>query len=335
MRAYQQTGPRRLEQVDIDNPKPADGQVVVKIECGSVCGSDTHVRYQPTLPEEQYPLAAGAPCHEIAGTIVESRNPDHPVGERVIVLPDPSSAGGPGGGLAEYIASGLLISLPEHGSTEEWLMCQPTGTVLYSARRWGQSTDKRIAVIGQGAIGLSFTMIAERTGAKQVIGIDLLDYRLDKASELGATHTINADRENVVEALAEVTNGEGVDVVVDASADPDGLNQAVSLVNMYGTIIGFSQIPRDQLPTFRHPDWMMKEARIIATGSSLSQTPTEAIQTMVDLRDRGWLDPSVLITHHSAWDDIPDAYEMYAGYTDGVIKNVLDISGAAGSGVNA
>jgi threonine dehydrogenase-like Zn-dependent dehydrogenase len=56
---------------------------------------------------------------------------------------------------------------------------------------------------------------------------------------------------------------------------------------------------------------------------------------MVDLRDRGWLDPSVLITHHSAWDDIPDAYEMYARYTDGVIKNVLDISGAVGSGVNA
>ena len=49
MRAYQQTGPRRLEQVDVDNPTPADGQVVVKIECGSVCGSDTHVRYQPTL----------------------------------------------------------------------------------------------------------------------------------------------------------------------------------------------------------------------------------------------------------------------------------------------
>ncbi len=329
MKAYQQTGPRRLEQVEVDSPALADGQAMVKIECGSVCGSDTHVRYEPVLPEEQYPLPAGAPCHEIAGTIIESRNPEHPVGERVIVLPDPTTPGGGSGGLAEYIASKHLIRLPDQGSTEDWLMCQPTGTVLYSARRWGQSTDKRIAVIGQGAIGLSFTMIAERTGAKQVVAIDLLDYRLDKARELGATHTINADRENVVEALAEVTNGEGVDVVVDASADPDGLNQAVSLVNMYGTIIGFSQIPRDQLPTFRHPDWMMKEARIIATGSFLSQTPTEAIQTMVDLRDRGWLDPSVLITHHSAWDDIPAAYEMYSRRTDGVIKNVLDISGAS------
>ncbi len=333
MRAYQQTGPRRLEQVDVDTPTPGDGQALVKIDCGSVCGSDTHINYEPALPEERYPLAPGAPCHEIAGTIVESRNPDHPVGERVIVLPDPSSPGGPGGGLGEYIASRHLIRLPEHGTTEDWLMCQPTGTVLYSARRWGHSTDKRIAIIGQGAIGLSFSMIAERTGAKQVIGIDLLDYRLDKAREVGATHTVNADKENIVEAVEEITNGEGVDVVVDASADPEGLNQAVGLVNMYGTIIGFSQIPRDQLPTFRHPDWMMKEARIIATGSFISQTPTEAIESMVELRDRGWLDPSVLITHHTAWDDIPDAYEMYAGHTDGVIKTVMDVSGAGESQV--
>ncbi|MCH7593237.1 MAG: zinc-binding dehydrogenase, partial [Chloroflexi bacterium] len=211
MKAIQLTGPRKLEFVEAPDPTPAEGQVLLKIESASICGSDTHLAYEPVLPEERYPSVPGAPCHEIAGTIIESRNPDFQVGQRAIVLPDYNPETGPsGGGLAEYIVSSRIILLPDHGGLDEWVMCQPSGTVLYSARQWGNASDKRIAILGQGAIGLSFTMIAAAQGARQVIAIDLEDYRLDKARELGATDTINADKENVAEAIQELTGGEGV-----------------------------------------------------------------------------------------------------------------------------
>ncbi len=326
MKAVQLTGPRRLEYIETPDPTPEDGEVILKIEHVSVCGSDTHLMYEPVLPEERYPLPPGSPCHEIAGTIVESRNPAYEVGTRAIVLPMYNPRTGPAsGGLAEYIASNRVIPLPEWGGTDEWLMCQPAGTVLFSAREWENASDKRIAILGQGAIGLSFTMIAAAQGARQVVAIDLLDYRLDKARELGATDTINPDRDEVVEALREATGGEGADVVVDASGDPEGLNQAVELVNRYGLIIGFSLVSMTEPVVFNHQRWMRKQARLAPTVSGGSPDPTGAIADLVGLRARGWADPARLITHRTGWDEIPDAYEMYANHSDGVIKVVTSV----------
>ena len=129
MKAVQLTGPRKLEFVEAPDPTPEEGQVLLKIEATSICGSDTHLNYQIVLPEERYPGVPGAPCHEIAGTIIESRNPDYKVGQRAIVLPDYNPERGPaGGGLAEYIASSRVITLPDHGDLGEWVMCQPSGT---------------------------------------------------------------------------------------------------------------------------------------------------------------------------------------------------------------
>lgn len=328
MKAYQLTGPRRLDLVQADDPAPEDGEVVLKIQHSSICGSDVHLNYEPTLPEERYPMFYGSPCHEIAGTIVESRNPKYEVGMRAIVLPESAvSAGGHrGGGLADYIASSKVIPLPDYGSTADWVMCQPAGTALYSSRRWGTTDDKRILILGQGAIGLSFTNIAANQGARQVIAVDLLDYRLDFATDVGATDTINPDRDNLVEAVEEATGGEGVDVVVDTSADPDGINQAVQVVNQGGLVIGFSMIPAEEQVIFRHLEWMRKEVRIIPTSSGGSTAPTEAIGAMVALRDRGWMDPSKFTTHRVGWDDIPDAYEMYSHRRDNVIKVVMEIN---------
>ncbi|MDP6822714.1 MAG: zinc-binding dehydrogenase [Dehalococcoidia bacterium] len=328
MKAYRLTGQRNLDLVDAPDPTPEDGEVVLKVQHSSICGSDVHLNYEPALPEERYPMFYGSPCHEIAGTIVESRKPGFEVGTRAIVLPETAvSAGGHrGGGLADYIASSKVIPLPDYGSTADWVMCQPSGTALYSSRRWGTTDDKRIAIMGQGAIGLSFTNIAANQGAQNVIAIDLLDYRLDMAEKVGATSTINPDRDNVIEAIEEITGGEGVDVVVDASADPDGINQAVQMVNQRGLVIGFSLIPTEEQVIFRHQEWMRKEVFIHPTSSGGSATPTEAIGAMVDLRDRGWMDPAQFTTHRVGWDDIPDAYEMYSHRKDNVIKVVMEIN---------
>ena len=327
MKTYSLTGPRKLEATEAPDPTVADGQVLLEIEHVSICGSDTHLNYEPVFAEERYPMTPGMPCHEIAGTIVESKNPDYVVGQRAIVLTERNAAGEiSSGGLAELIYTSRVIPIPDYGGTDEWIMCQPSGTVLYSARRWGTTDDKRIAVLGQGAIGLSFTMIAANQGAQEVIAIDLEDYRLAKSSEFGATGTINADKENVVEALAELTGGHGVDVVVDASGDADGLNQAVNLVNPRGLVIGFSLVETVTNPTvFRHQEWMRKEVKVIPTGSAGSVDATSCIADMVALRDRGWMDPARLTTHAHTWDQIPEAYDLYADRKDGIIKTVISI----------
>ncbi len=308
------------------DPEPQDGQVLLKIEHVSICGSDTHLAYHPTLPEESYPFAPGLPCHEIAGTIVESRNPEHAVGQRAILLPSfDQGVGMTSGGLAELIAGEKIITLPNYGDTSDWVMCQPAGTAIQASREWGTTDDKTFLVLGQGAIGLSTTAVAYRMGARMVIGVDLDDYRLDKASSLGAEVTLNADRDNLVEAVQDLTDGEGVDCVVEATGDPNGINVALELVRKRGTVIGFSLVTTEEPTMLRHMEWMRKEVRILPTNAAGAIDPVAPIQDMVGLRDRGWWDPAELITHRVGWDEVPNAYDMYSERSDGVIKVAITI----------
>lgn len=326
MKAWQLVGHRRFELIDTDMPTVYDGQVMIKVEYASVCGSDTHQTYDPLLPEERYPLPPGAPCHEVVGTVVESRNAAYAVGSRAIVLPEADPAlGYSAGGLSEYLSSRKIIAIPDYGSSADWLMCQPMGTVLHAAHQWGNAADKRIAVLGQGAIGLSFTMLAASQGALDVIAVDPIEYRLVRAREAGATATVNPGTISVADAVQEATHGAGVDVVVDATGDVSGLNLAVDTVNRFGLIISFSLISMDSVVPFNHQTWMRKQARIVPTLSSGAPDPTREIAQLVRLRERGWIDPAALITHRWNWDRVPEAYEMYSKHTDEVVKVVLEI----------
>ena len=169
MKAARLAGPKHFEFLDVDQPVATDGECLVKLERVSVCGSDIRHGYGPIEPEEHYPMEVGRPCHELAGVIVESRTDAYHEGQRVIVIPSRGL-----GGLCEYIVSdpGRMILLPDEGGLDEWVMCQPSGTVLYSCRQMGSVLSKNVVIFGQGSIGLSFTMLTSRMGARNVIAVD-------------------------------------------------------------------------------------------------------------------------------------------------------------------
>lgn len=323
MKAARLVAPQTFEFIDVPEPETEDGFAKIKIESVSVCGSDIHGSYHAPLPEEAYPLPPGVPCHEIAGTVVESRLTDIKEGQRAIVIPTRGT-----GGLTEYITQESLriIPVPDYGPIDDWMMCQHTGTVLFSAKHWGNPAGKKIAVLGQGGIGLSFVMIAEAQGAEQVIGIDRLDYRLKKSLEVGATHTVNPGSENLFEVLDEITRGEGIDIVVDATGDPAGFETCIKIVKRWGTFINFSLTgPIKERTSFFHQEWMRKACTIIPTQIAATAEPTKEIREMVALKDRGWVDPGKLKSHSLDFADVQKAYDMYANYTDEVIKVSMQI----------
>ena len=206
------TSPKKIEIEDIATPTIVEGQCLIKLEKWSVCGSDIRHAYGPVHPEEEYPMRHGGACHECAGTIVESKSDKFKVGQRVIVLP---SSDGPGG-LVEYYPGdeGRMALVPDHGDLGEWILCQPSGTVLYACQLMGTILGKDVVVMGQGSIGLSFTAICARAGARKVIAVDPLDYRLEWGTKFGATHTINSEDTDPVDTLYNIING-GVDFVFD------------------------------------------------------------------------------------------------------------------------
>ena len=325
LKAARLVAPQVFDFIELDEPTPVDGQVKIRIEATSVCGSDIHGIYQGATPEEDYPLAPGVPCHEIAGTIVESKTDELNVGQRAIVLPTRGM-----GGLSEYLVQtpDRVLPVPEWGGIDEWVMCQHTGTVLYSVKQMGNVAGKRIAVLGQGGIGLSFSMLTEKMGAMQVIGIDPIETRREKALEIGATNTIDPSKDDMYEALEDLTDGEGIDIVVDATGDPEGFGQCLKIVKRWGTFVSFSLTgSTGKVSEFPHQEFMFKAATIIPTQVAATSQPTKDIREIIALKERGWIDPGLLKSHNVDFSDVQKAYDMYANQAEGVIKVVMDLNG--------
>ena len=321
MKAARLTAPKHFEFIDVEQPLALDGECLVKLERVSVCGSDIRHHYGPIKDESAYPMDPGLPCHELAGVVVESRTDRIQEGQRVIVIARPGT-----GGLQEYIVSdpGRMIMLPEQGPIDEWLMCQPSGTVLYACRKMGSVLSKNVVIFGQGSIGLSFTMLVSRMGARKVIVVDPLDYRLEKSKTFGATHTINPDKEDLSEAIKELTDGQGADITVEAAGYPDTLNLAFNNVRQFGTVIVFG-IQSDALVPVEHNTLMNLQPTIIPTTGARSLDPIGQIQDIVSLRERGWCDPGPLITHRTGFSDVQNAYDMYEQREDNIIKVIMNL----------
>lgn len=317
------SSPKKYDIEDIEIPSINDGQCLIKLEKWSVCGSDIRHAYGPVHPEEEYPMRHGGACHECAGTIVESKSDKFKVGQRVIVLP---GANGPGG-LVEYYPGdeGRMALVPDHGDLGEWILCQPSGTVLYSCQQMGTILGKDVVVMGQGSIGLSFTAICARAGARKVIAVDPLDYRLEWGTKFGATHTINPDKDDVDEALSEITGGRLADISVEASGFPDALSAAIRGATKHGKVIifGIQAGPAGRKTEIDTSILLKNAPTIIPTSGAGSGDPIGHIDRMIALKDRDWWNPGEMKTHEVNFQEVQGAYDQYEQYEDGIVKVVL------------
>ena len=317
MKAARLVGPRQFVFEDVEMPSIKDGEALVKMEYFSVCGSDLRF-YDRVLPEEQYPLNPGAPCHENVGTVVESRDPSLKPGQRVIALQ--------AGGLLEYAAvrSRNLVPVPDSDTDPAlWVLCQPVGTVLYAVQEIGTILGKTVVIYGQGPIGLSFTDFIARGGARKVIAVDLLDYRLETSKKLGATHTINASRTNPVEAIQEITGGQMADIAVEAVGRPETCHRVFESLRMRGTAVIFGIAHDEDVFEFDWNAMTGKLPRIVVTNSARSGDMPDTVAACVDLVSQNRLSVNHLLTHQMDWQDAGKAYETYSTKADNSLKVVM------------
>ena len=313
--------PHRIELVDAPKLSPKDGDVLVRAEYVSICGSDMHT-YRRVAPEEAYPLTPGAPLHEIIGIVEQSLSSKIKVGERVIALPAGVQAGG-----AEYMVTtgSRVVPVPKDADPSIMLMCQPLGTIVYSCRQMGSVLGQRVAVVGQGPIGLFFTMLLATMGATDVIAIDPLDYRLAYSMKHGATAVVNPTKEDAIAAVQRLTGGAGADVVIEASGEVDAFSLVYDLVKLRGRVVLFG-LPQEPVVPFNYSKLMRKQPTVIPTVSGSSGEETTGIAATVKLVHDKRLDPSWMITHRVRLEDAPKAYDMYDKHSDGILKVVMKVS---------
>jgi aryl-alcohol dehydrogenase len=156
------------------------------------------------------------------------------------------------------------------------------GAVLNSLR---VPANASIAILGTGAVGLAAVMAAHAAGANPIIGVDLVPKRLALATDLGATHTIDARKEDVRERIAEITKGAGVDFVLEITAQPQMLKLAVELLAQCGTagLIG-GGVPGAEAPISMSRLLLGRTVRGIIQGDSI---PRIFIPRLIEMFRRG------------------------------------------------
>jgi S-(hydroxymethyl)glutathione dehydrogenase/alcohol dehydrogenase len=251
--------------------------------------------------------------------------------------------GGYEGGQAEYVrvpyANFGPRKVDEHLKDEEVLFLTDIFPTGWSAIDWAElKGGETVAVFGCGPVGIMAQKAAWLKGAGRVIGVDILDYRLEIARQTAKSETINSSKTDAIEAIREMTQGRGADVCVDAvgmeahrtildkaynlirlqAGSIKGIQECVSAVRRGGviSIIGVYGIPYTNFPIGQ----MFDKGISVRMG----QAPVHRyIDELIQLVQEKKVLLDDIITHTLPLDQASYAYDIFNQKKDNCLKVIL------------
>ncbi|MBQ7297786.1 MAG: zinc-binding alcohol dehydrogenase family protein [Alistipes sp.] len=256
MKAVQIVAPSEMRVVEVEQPKPQAGEVLVKMCYVGYCGSDLNT-YLGRNPMVQLPVIPG---HEIGGEIAalgEGVPASLTVGQTVTINPytncgtcasclagrvnacqfNQTLGVQRNGAMSDYIVVPWQKVIPADGvSPRDAALIEPMSVGFHAVERAEVTDLDVVMVIGCGMIGVGAIVRAALRGAT-VIAADIDDEKLALAKELGATYTVNTMQEDVHARLQELTGGHGPNVVIEAVGSPITYVMAVDEVAFAGRVV--------------------------------------------------------------------------------------------------
>ena len=330
---------------EIPVPEVREKEVLVRLEYVGICGSDVHYfhtgncgAYRVNL-EEDFMLG-----HECAG-VIEAVGPgvtSLQVGDKVALepgitcgkcefcksghynlCPDVVFLATPPvqGCYEQYIAfpEDMCFKLPEGMSTEEGALIEPLSVGFYAANQGEVQVGDTVVILGSGCIGLVTLLACKAHVAGEIIVADLVDARLEKAKELGATHVINSGKTDVLKEIERLTGGRGADVVFETAGSPVTIAQTPFVVRRGGTITLVGLSSQEEI-TFNFAQIMDKEAKITSVFRYRSIYP-KAIAAVAS----GAIDVKRIVTHRFELDHIQEAFDEAVNNKTDLVKAVIKI----------
>lgn len=341
------TGIRQMEVRDVAAPAPPSGRdVLIRMAVVGVCGSDIHYYSSGRIGSQvvQYPFAVG---HEGAGVVeaIGSEVTRVRPGDRIAVEPSVSCGrcdqclagrantcrsliflGCPGqmpGCLSEYLVmpENSCFPIADGMTLTQAALSEPLAIGVYAVRLSIPMAGARIGILGAGPIGLSVLTAARAEGVAAVYMTDRLDDRLAVARGAGAKWTGNPDSQDVVDGILDAESL-GLDTVFECCGQQEALDQAVRLLKPGGKLM-LVGIPESDRVSFSIDLLRRKE---ICVQNVRRQN--ESVQATLDGLASGALDVDFMVTHRFPLACAREAFDLVAGYRDGVVKAMVHLSDA-------
>ncbi len=344
MKAVVLTGIRQMEVVETAEPRIKNNtDVLLKIEAVGVCGSDVHYYETGRIGSQvvEYPFVVG---HECAATVKATGKAVRRVkpGDRVVVDPAAScqqcdqckqgrkntcrnlrflgTPGQGGGCLCEYIVMPEESCYPANGEItfEQAALCEPFAIGVYSVQQAELPKKANIAILGSGPIGLSCLAAVQIEQAGRIYMTDKIKERTEIAKKAGAFWVGNPTQEDIVKAILEQQDL-GLDIVFECAGQQETLDEAVELLKPGGRLV-IVGIPREERVWFVIDKIRRKEITIVNIRRQRNCT-----QKAIDLIASGKAKIDFMVTHRFKLEQTREAFDMVAGYRDGVVKALIEI----------
>ena len=332
MKAVVFTGDRTLELMEVPDPTPGPGEVVLEIKASGMCGSDLHQYRAPR--KEKLNIAGHEPCGIVAAVGAGVPEAQAKVGDRVMdhhysgcgvckhcrdgwsqmCLEGTIVYGGVGDGAhAKYmlVPAHTVVKLPDALSfkTGAAISCG-TGTAYGALKRLDLAGDETIAIFGQGPVGLSATQLAKAMGAR-VIALDISEKRRDLATKFGADVVVDPLANDVVEAIRDFTHGEGAQKSLDCSSNPEARRAAVQAVRTWGTACFVGETGDVTFDVSN--DLLRRQVTLVGSWTFSKNGQADCAEFVADRK----IDVDSLFTHEFTLDQAEEAYKLFDTQTTG------------------
>jgi len=332
---------------EIPEPYPKDGQVLLRVHWASICGTDLHIYLGEFKPRVIYPRILG---HEFSG-MVESVGKDvsHLKKEdKVVVDPIiwcnqcPACLNGHhnachflkligvdvDGAFSEYVVADAdkVFKVPEGISLRDAVLTELYSLGVHSARKAMIEPGDRVVILGAGRLGLSVLEVIKQTGASWACSVDILENRLEIAKKIGAELTINAWKKDPVEEILSLTDGLGVDRVIETigtAAEIENrhmpVEQAVRMARHGGRIVVMG-MGSQYTPVFWKA-FVEKEIQLVGSRVTLGDFPRA-----LSLMSQGRFHPDLLISKECGLEKTGEAFRLLEEEPDRYLKFLIRVA---------
>ncbi len=340
MKAGVFTGTGQIEPQQLETPSPGPGEVLVKVAACGVCGTDYHIHAGELTAGVVPPVVLG---HEIAGTVAACGKGVEAFEEGQFCAVDPVIGCGVcpacrshrpnlcmspniigyklNGGFAQYLCcpAGQVVPLNDHAGPAGGVLCETLACVVNGYDKLAPRPGASAMVLGAGTVGLLWGLLLRCSPLSLRLQSEPEPYRRGLAEEICMVHHALDSADPDLPAKVRDLTGGGVDYVIDATGNPQAVQQGIELLADGGTFMIFGVCPSDAEIRLNPFELYNKQARILS-----SKMPPGTLDRAVHLIEAGLIPSEQLVTETRPLSDLGRSVAAFNEHRNTQVKVAID-----------